>query len=199
MKTVKGYELPFSDIASEALTNFFYALRFDEVIERNRDYKFDPNLVMIMHAFERALDGAKASDRLLILLRRVRAGSPGVRAVFLKELTKLIEEAVLRADANFFRELADALEKHAARYRPKYERRFMVCQAFETLLERDEKLPTVEAVMKFINERVPHNECLERSTLDYIGKELGLKFGRATWKRQSPRQTKKTVNFLIYC
>src|SRR5260370_38908008 len=90
----KGYQLPLSLIAVEALTNFFYGLSFDEIIARNSDYKFDPNLVMIMHAFERALDGAKASDRLLTLMRRVRAGSPGVRAVFLKELTKLIEEAL---------------------------------------------------------------------------------------------------------
>jgi hypothetical protein len=221
---IKGFKLPFSQLAEKAIVNFISGRTFqDDIAKADANFKLRPwirsrlaegsenyngYLVMMMRAFDRAFDGTKAGDQLVFLLRKIRQALhvgttetglvwdrrtqelPQECKFYLSQLTELMQQAVLSADTKFFRELGDAL-KHAARPRPKYEKRFMVCQAFSALLERDERLPTVEAVLEFINDRVPSTECLERSTVDYIGKALGLKFGRATWKRVKPRDRLK--------
>jgi len=156
---------------------------------------------MMMKAFDRALDGAKAHERLVFLLRRIRGALhvntnekglvwdrktqqiPKECQFYLSKLTKQIQEAVLTADTKFFCLLVVALE-HATRPQPKYEKRFMVCQAFSMLYESAKKLPTAEAVSDCINSSALNDATIALSSVRFIGKELDLKFGHATWKRR---------------
>ena len=217
---IKGFKLPFSQLAQKAIVNFISGRTFqDDIAKANANFKLRPwirsriakgsenynaDLVMMMGAFDRALDGAKAGDRLVLLLRKIRGalhvdtnekGLVWDRRTqelteeckfYLSHLTELMQQAVLAvpsADTKFFRQLIVALE-HAARPRPKYEKRFVVCQAFSALYESDKRLPSAETVWDYINRLKLDGATIALSSVRFIGKELGLKFGHATWKRR---------------
>jgi hypothetical protein len=212
---IRGFKLPFSQLAEKAIVNFVSGRTFeDDIAKANADFKhrpwirsrlaessqnYDADLVMMMRAFDRALDGAKTGEQLVLLLRKIRGALhvetnekglvwdrrtqdfPKECEFYLSKLTELSLKAILSADTEFFRQLAVALE-HAARPQPKYERRFMVCQAFSALYESNKKLPTAEAVQDCINES--DEKPIGLSSVRFIGKKLGLRFGHATWRRR---------------
>ena len=214
MITIKGFKLPFSQLAEKAIVNFVGGKTFqDDIARANANFKrrpwirsriaegsenYNADLVMMMRAFDRALDGAKAGDRLVFLLRRIRGALhvetnekgliwdrrtqelPEECKFYLNQLTELIQQAILSADTKFFRKLGVALE-HAARHRPEYEKRFMVCQAFSALYESDKRLPSAEEVAL--------DASIALSNVRFIGKKLGLKFGHATWRRRDHAET----------
>jgi hypothetical protein len=214
---IKGFELPFSQLAQKAIVNFISGRTFhDDIAKADANFKLRPwirsriakgsenynaDLVMIMRAFDRAFDGTKAGDQLVFLLRKIRGALhvdtnekglvwdrrtqelPKECEFYLSKLTERSLKAILSANTEFFCQLAVALE-HAARPQPKYEKRFMVCQAFSVLYESAKRLPTAEEVWEYINRLALNDATIALSSVRFIGKELGLKFGHATWKRR---------------
>jgi hypothetical protein len=212
---IRGFKLPFSQLARQAIVNFVSGRTFqDDIAKANADFKYRPwirsrlakgsqnydaNLLMMMRAFDRALDGAKPGEQLVLLLRKIRGALhvetnekglvwesrtqefPKECEFYLSKLTELSLKAILSADTEFFCQLAVALE-HAARSQPKYERRFMACQAFSALYEPNNTLPSAEAVQNYINES--NDKTIALSSVRFIGKQLGLQFGHATWRRR---------------
>jgi hypothetical protein len=142
----------------------------------------DPNDVMVMRAFGRALANPKVNESVASILRLIRVEPNWVADEWGKRLARILQnlpsDELYRAD------------KDAWRYGPttRNRKRFLVCLVFSYLYERDRKLPTQRETLDYINENGPNEKSLVLSSLQTEAKYLGLKFGHATYRKARQRR-----------
>lgn len=189
----------------EKIGPYVYGSSMDRFIEYLRGVALDEDLVMLLRAFERALDGRKrAGNELVNCVRNIRRGTPAIpfrnrpgevrtkslRDSLFEDINREVKNAILTGSSKYLRNLADAVDR-ALPSRPKANKGFVICLAFAALCERDERLPTVDEVYSYIRASLGACYRISVKTVWKSSDSLGLKFGKGTWsklKRKSWQQ-----------
>jgi hypothetical protein len=218
VKAWKDYKPGISSQLWEKIRHYVYGSGMNEFIELlRRVVEVDEDTVMLLRAFERALDGKRAGDPLVNRIRNIRRGTPAIPFrnhpgevrtkslgdSLLEDTNREVKTAILTGDSKYLRDLANAVDR-ALPTRPKADKGFVICLAFAALCERDERLPNVNKVHSYIVECLGARYRINENTVWKTRESLGLKFGKGTWsklKRKSwqQRQAKRAKRQVNTC
>jgi hypothetical protein len=183
---------PRTALSQQAIINFARGETFEAQIKAAED----PNLLMIMSAFDRAFiceaadKAGERVSRLILLWRRIRWSQDGLGsypgelvrlkrlATYQEQFMELLEEAARVGGNDFFTRMRQAV-KRIAREEARYMKGFIVCAAFSKLYEDSglsagRHLPTATQVKDCIKKFFPD---FPDSNVGFFGEKLGLKFG----------------------